>query len=106
MDLQLKDKVVVVTGGARGIGESIVRKLAEEGAIPCIIDLNQVLADRVCKELTGQGRKCFVAVADLTDPDQCKLAIEKIVSIYKRIDGLVNNAGVNDSVGLGSGGYE
>ena len=105
MDLKLKDKVIVVTGGARGIGESIVRKLAEEGAIPCIIDLNEGLANQVCDDLVRRGWECFVAVADLTDPGQCKQAIEKIVAAYHKIDGLVNNAGVNDGIGLEKGDY-
>ncbi len=103
MDLRLKDKVIVVTGGGRGIGESIVRKLAEEGAIPCIIDLNEALANQVCDDLIHRGWECFVAVADLADPGQCGQAIEKIVAAYHTIDGLVNNAGVNDGVGLEKG---
>jgi len=106
MNLNLKDKVIIVTGGARGIGESIVRKLAEEGAIPCIIDLDETLAHQLCDELTRDNKKCFVAIADLTDPDQCRQAINKIIATYHTIDGLVNNAGLNDGVGLENGNYE
>lgn len=106
MDLQLKGKVIVVTGGARGIGESIVRTLAEEGAIPCIIDIDGHLAERLRDDLLRQGKECSVVVADLTDNDQCLKAIDTIVATWQRIDGLVNNAGVNDGVGLVHGGYE
>ena len=60
MDYNLKDKVIIVTGGARGIGESIVRKLADENAIPCIIDLNKTLADQLCDDLIRLNKKCFV----------------------------------------------
>ncbi|WP_153798137.1 SDR family oxidoreductase [Foetidibacter luteolus] len=106
MDLKLKDKVIVVTGGARGIGESIVRKLAEEDAIPCIIDVNEPLANQVCASLIRINKKCFFAGADLTDAVQCRQAIEKIISRYQKIDGLVNNAGLNDGIGLEEGSYD
>jgi len=106
MDYNLKDKVIIVTGGARGIGESIVRKLADENAIPCIIDLNKTLADQLCDDLIRLNKKCFVVIADLTDFDQCKQAIDKIITTYHKIDGLVNNAGVNDGVDLENGSYE
>jgi len=106
MDYNLKDKVIIVTGGARGIGESIVRKLADENAVPCIIDLNKTLADQLCDDLIRLNKKCFVVIADLTDLDQCKQAIDKIITTYHKIDGLVNNAGVNDGVDLENGSYE
>jgi L-fucose dehydrogenase len=96
MDLQLKDKVIIVTGGAKGIGAGIVEVLAKEGAIPVIIgrneDDNLKTADQV--------------VAELTDPQQCENAVAAIAAEFGRIDGLVNNAGVNDGVGLESGNYE
>lgn len=106
MDLKLKDKVIVVTGGARGIGESIVRKLADENAIPCIIDVNKTLAEQLGEDLMKQDKKCFVVIADLTDAVECRQAIENIITRYQKIDGLVNNAGVNDGVGLENGSYE
>jgi L-fucose dehydrogenase len=106
MDLQLKDKVILVTGGAKGIGEGIVRVLAAEGAIPVIIgrseDDNRKLAD----ELTALGQQSFQVVAELTKPDECKKAVEVVIGKYHCIDGVVNNAGVNDGVGLEKGSYE
>lgn len=106
MDLNLRDKVIIVTGGARGIGESIVRKLAEEDAIPCIIDINRQLADKLVSELQQNRKQCFAVIADLTKPEQCKLAIDDIINKFGRIDGIVNNAGLNDGVGLENGTFE
>ena len=106
MDLQIRDKVIIVTGGAKGIGEGIVRVLANENAIPVIIGRsksdNQVLVDELAKE----GKKSYQFVAELTQPAQCETAVKQIVATLGRIDGVVNNAGVNDGVGLESGNYE
>ena len=102
MDLYLKDKVVIVTGGAKGIGEAIVVALASEGAIPVIVGRN--LQDNLMAlEKAGRGSQ---VVAELSDPDQCRDAIDSIVSNYGKIDGLINNAGVNDGIGLEHGNYE
>lgn len=106
MDLNLNNKIIIVTGGARGIGESIVRKLADENAIPCIIDINQQLADELVKTLHQNNKQCFAVIADLTKPGQCENAINKILNEFGSIDGLVNNAGLNDGVGIENGSYE
>ncbi len=82
MDLQLKDKVVIVTGGAKGIGEGIVKALALEG-----------------------GNAGHV-VAELTKPEDNQRAVDYVLAQYGKIDGLINNAGVNDSVGLEKGSYD
>jgi L-fucose dehydrogenase len=107
MDLCLQGKVIIVTGGASGIGESICRKLAAEGAIPCIIDRNAQNLERMAAQI-GQryGSNVFTVLTELTDSNSCKEAIHQIQLKFGRIDGLVNNAGVNDGVGLESGSYE
>lgn len=106
MDLQLKDKVIIVTGGSKGIGLGIVESLINEGAKPVIITRNKASVTDVVASYKAQGIELFYAIAELTDPAQCKAAVESVVSKYGKIDGLVNNAGVNDSVGLESGNYE
>lgn len=58
MDLYLKDKVVIVTGGASGIDESIMRKLADEDAIPCIVDRNEELTAKLANELKSSNKRC------------------------------------------------
>ena len=103
MDLQLKDKVIIVSGGAKGIGEGIVKVLAAEGAIPVIIGRSEEDNLKVVNDLGGKASQ---VVAELTDPAQCENAIKTIIKKYGRIDGLVNNAGVNDGVGLEKGNYE
>lgn len=103
MDLQLKEKVIVVTGGAKGIGEGIVEVLAAEGAIPVIVGRSEADNQKTLHKISGKG---FQVVAELTQPDECKKAIDAVWQKYNRIDGLVNNAGVNDGVNLEHGNYE
>ncbi len=106
MDLQLKDKVVIVTGGAKGIGEGIVRVLAKEGAIPVIIGRNEQDNLKLLHDLEQQGFKAGQVAAELSVPAQCEEAVKKVREQFHRIDGIVNNAGANDGVGLESGDYE
>jgi L-fucose dehydrogenase len=106
MDLQLKDKIIIVSGGAKGIGEGIVKLLAKEGAIPVIIGRNEEDNLKTLKEVEDGGGRAFQVVAELTKPEECEKAIKEIIKKFNRIDGLVNNAGVNDGVGLESGNYE
>ena len=103
MDLNLKDKVIIVTGGAKGIGAGITKALAAEAAIPVIIGRNEIDNKAMLEEIDGKG---FYVTAELTKPETCKTAIESVINKFGRIDGLVNNAGVNDGVGLENGNYE
>jgi L-fucose dehydrogenase len=106
MDLLLSDKIIIVTGGAKGIGEGIVQVLANEGAIPVIIGRNEDDNNKLLNEITGKRQRAFQVVAELTDPNECKKAVDAVVAKFNRIDGVVNNAGVNDGVGLENGSYE
>jgi L-fucose dehydrogenase len=105
MNLELKDKVIIVSGGAKGIGEGIVKVLAAEGAIPVIIGRSEADNLKTVKEIEAAGGKAFQVVAELTAPAECENAIKQVIAKFNRIDGLVNNAGVNDGVGLESGDY-
>jgi L-fucose dehydrogenase len=98
MDLALRDKVIIVTGGGSGIGAAVSEVLAEEGAIPVILTRRQPDA----AWLAGVKR-ADVVLADLSDDDQCRRAVDEIRAKHGRIDGLVNNAGANDSVGIEAG---
>jgi L-fucose dehydrogenase len=106
MDLQLKDKLIIVTGGAKGIGEGIVQVLAKEGAIPVILGRNENDNLKAVATAEAAGGKAHHVVAELTDPASCANAVKAIADKFGRIDGLVNNAGVNDGVGLENGDYE
>jgi L-fucose dehydrogenase len=106
MDLQLKNKVIVVTGGAKGIGAGIVKALAAEGAIPVIVGRSEDDNLAVVKEVEATGGQVYQVVAELTESAACERAISEVLQHFGRIEGLVNNAGVNDGVGLESGNYE
>lgn len=106
MNLQLQDKVIIVSGGAKGIGEGIVKTLAKEGAIPFIIGRNEKDNQHTASAVEAAGGKVFHTVAELTKPEECAKAVKTVLDKFGRIDGLVNNAGVNDGVGLESGNYE
>jgi len=106
MNLDLMNKIIIVSGGAKGIGEGIVKLLAKEGAIPVIIGRSEEDNLKTLKEVENTGGKAFQVVAELTTPGDCEKAITEIIKKFNRIDGLVNNAGVNDSVGLENGNYE
>jgi L-fucose dehydrogenase len=102
MNLNLQDKIIVVSGGARGIGEGIVEALAKENAVPVILGRNE--ADN--KKTIARVGRGFQVPVELTKPDQCRDAVAEVIRQYGRVDGLVNNAGVNDSVNLEHGNYE
>jgi len=103
MDLQLKGKVIVITGGAKGIGAAIVRACAAEEAVPVIVDKDSETGLRLTVELRGAGARSEFVLADLTRREACAEAVQKIGAQFGRLDALVNNAGVNDGVGLASG---
>lgn len=103
MDLQLKDKVVIVTGGAKGIGAAIVQACATEGAIPVIVGRDPEAGKQVQEELKKSGADCGLISVDLATSESCARSIEQVLKDYGRIDALVNNAGRNDKVGLEQG---
>jgi NAD(P)-dependent dehydrogenase (short-subunit alcohol dehydrogenase family) len=106
MDLKLKNKVVIVTGGAKGIGEGIALALAKEAAIPVIIGRSKEDNLKVLDKISQAGGNGFQVVAELTSDAECENAINQTIKRFGRIEGLINNAGVNDGVGLASGNYE
>jgi L-fucose dehydrogenase len=102
MDLGLAGKVIIVTGGASGIGAAISEALAQEGAVPVIFarrDPDPALLDRITSASPLAG---WIQV-ELSDDAQCRAAVEATLARWGRIDGLVNNAGANDSIGLDAG---
>jgi L-fucose dehydrogenase len=105
MNLELKDKVIIVTGGAKGIGLGIAKVLAGEGAIPVIVGRNKQDNEIALAQLKIFGVEAFAVEAELSSPEASELAIKAVVTEFGRIDGVVNNAGLNDGVGLENGDY-
>jgi L-fucose dehydrogenase len=103
MDLRLKGKVVLVTGGAKGIGAAIVRGCAYEGAIAVLVDKDEEAGKLLQMDLQKSGMSCGVIGADLLQAENCAAAIEGALRDFGRLDVLVNNAGINDNVGLEHG---
>jgi L-fucose dehydrogenase len=106
MDLQLKDKVVLITGGAKGIGEAITRGCAREGAIPVFVDKDAEAGKRLQTELVIAGATCSFICADVLSVENCRVAVEQTLKEYGRLNVLVNNVGANDNIGLESGNPE
>jgi NAD(P)-dependent dehydrogenase (short-subunit alcohol dehydrogenase family) len=105
VDLQLGGKVVVITGGAKGIGAAIARTCAQEGAVPVILDRDKEAGEALSNELRGKGdaRGAEFLEIDLCSASSCRDAIDRVAKTHGRIDALVNNAGINDGVGLERG---
>ena len=103
MDLQLKDKVVLVTGGAKGIGAAITKTCAQEGAIAVAIDRDPLACQQLHGELSAQRLEASFITMDLSSPENCSAVVERAVAAFGHIDALVNNAGINDKIGLEHG---
>ena len=99
MDLELKEKVIVVTGGAKGIGEAIVRVASGEGAMPVIVDRDVQAGNSLHSQLPGSE----LIIAELSSSESCYAVVEHVTRKFGRLDALVNNAGVNDKIGLEHG---
>ncbi|QDL54536.1 SDR family oxidoreductase [Rhodoferax aquaticus] len=102
MDLHLQDKVVIVTGGASGIGAAISLTLAQEGAIPVVFGKSAMTSEFSAQLQAVAPRHWFVQV-ELSDESACKAAVAQVLAQFGRLDGLVNNAGINDNIGLDAG---
>jgi L-fucose dehydrogenase len=103
MDLELRNKVVLITGGAKGIGAAIVRAVAREGGHPVIVDRDEGAGEKLAEELRSEGAPCSVIAAELTSGESCSRVVNQVLQNSKSLDALVNNAGVNDRVGLEHG---
>jgi L-fucose dehydrogenase len=106
MDLRLKGKVVLVTGDAKGIGAAIARGCCAEGAVPVIVDRDEEAGEQLQAELRASRAESGLIIAELSAPEACASVVEGTIQKLGRLDALVNNAGVNDGVGLEHGNPE
>jgi len=102
MDLYLKDKVIIVTGGASGIGAAVSMQLAQEGGIVIILGRDQASADFM-NQLRGLSPSSQFKLCELSNDEQCKVAVAETLTEYGHVYGLVNNAGANDFINLDAG---
>ncbi|HWZ51896.1 MAG TPA: SDR family oxidoreductase [Granulicella sp.] len=103
MDLGLKDHVIVVTGGGEGIGEAVSRACLDEGAAVVVVSRSSENVKTFFKAMQQEQRRCDFVEAELADASACRRAVEYVQQTHGRLDGLVNNAGANDGIGLESG---
>jgi len=103
VDLGLKDRVILVTGGGAGIGEAVSRACLAEHAIVVVVSREDENVKRFLAEPQPQPGRLDLFPAELADPEQCRRAVEYVQQRHGRLDGLVNNAGVNDGIGLANG---
>lgn len=97
---ELKGKVVLVTGGGRGLGEAISHTLSSAGASVIVADIRDDLAHKVSGEVQANGFQALPLVLDITSEEQAQTAIDKIISQYGRLDALINNAGTDITVSI------
>ncbi len=105
MNLQLQDKIILVSGGAKGIGLGLCQVLANEGAIPVIVGRKETDNRQAVTTIEQTGGRAFAITAELSDPAASQRAVDAVLDQFGRLDGLVNNAGANDGVGLEHGDY-
>jgi len=103
MDLGLKDHVIVVTGGGAGIGEGITRACLDEDATVVVVSRASGHVKHFLEQMQQEQRRCDFIETHLADVAQCQRAVDYVKQKHGRIDGLVNNAGANDGVGLANG---
>ena len=94
MDVNLKNKIIIITGGAKGIGKAIARGVANEGGIPVILGRSKDAGETLQKELNDAGHNAMALCYELAAVENCKTAVSQVIDQYGQIDALVNNAGI------------
>src|SRR3569833_1277266 len=106
MDLGLKDKLIVVTGGGAGIGAGISRVCLNEGARVVVLGRPSENVQAFIAEMQAASAACHFVEGHLEDVERCRTAIDEFEMHHGDLFGLVNNAGVNDCAGLEFGCFD
>lgn len=93
--LRFNNKVVVVTGGGGGIGEATCKRFANEGAQVIVVDNDSEKSLRVSSAIKASGGKAEAITLDISDEKSCHDFVDAVIGTYRRVDVLVNNAGIN-----------
>lgn len=94
MDMGLKDKVAIVTGGSAGLGRAIARALGAEGAKIAIADIDEAGGRKLVAELEANGTEAVIIKTDVSKNDQVQAMVAAVITQFGRIDILINNAGI------------
>jgi 3-oxoacyl-[acyl-carrier protein] reductase len=92
--MKLENKVAIVTGGSRGIGEAIALTLAREGADIALFGIHSTTMGGTAKEIEGQGRKALALETDVSVSAQVNRSVKKVIDTFGKVDILVNNAAI------------
>ena len=95
MKVDLNGRLALITGGAQGIGRAIVQKLAENGAVVFIVDIDEEAGRAAAAEVEAEGGSCHSLKGDVANAEQMEAVVAQIVDRHGRIDILINNAGIN-----------
>ena len=88
----IREKVIVLTGGSRGLGAAFAKRLAEYGAKIVVLDIEEIGGSAVITEIRGKGRDAIFIKTDIVNKDEVQAAADKVIAEYGRVDVLVNNA--------------
>jgi 3-oxoacyl-[acyl-carrier protein] reductase len=103
---RLDDQVIIVTGGAQGIGKAYCQGLAGEGAKIVVADLNAEAAEAFVRELGEDGKDAMSVTVDVSNPDEAERMVSETLARFGRVDGLVNNAAIYQRPGLFRGPFD
>ena len=94
---RFKDKVIIITGAARGIGEATALRAAKEGAKLVLVDIREELGQAVCNRIIKGGGEPIYLNLDISKEECAEIMVEKTIEKYGRLDAAINNAGVMGS---------
>ncbi len=97
---ELKEKVVLVTGGGRGLGEAVCQTLSLAGASVIVADIRLELAEKVADEIRASGKEAIAMPLDVTSEEQAEATVQKVTAQYGQLDALINNAGTDVTLSI------
>src|SRR6185503_12718390 len=102
----VKDKVIIVTGGGQGLGAAICRTLAEDGATVIPVDIQKNKLENIVHEIKGKQGKIEGFEMNVSDENSVQKVIQQIIEKYKKIDAVINNAGIDFTLSVEEMSYD